>query len=36
MKILIKRTDPSTWGGGGYSCEHKSHYFTMPNLNETI
>lgn len=35
MKIVIKRTNPSTWGRG-HSNEHKSYYFTLPNLNEII
>lgn len=35
MKIVIKRTNPSTWGRG-HSYAHKSYYFTLPNLNEII
>lgn len=35
MKIVIKSTDPSVWGRS-HSYEHKSHYFTLPNLNEII
>lgn len=35
MKIVIKSTDPGAWGRS-HSHEHKSHYFTLPNLNEII